>query len=75
MEKVSYRDPHPEWEEVIIPWGEILGPPRYPIKQILEWVDVAPGGRYHLHGHKGVDGFAFRFENPADATLFRLRWL
>jgi len=22
----------------------------------------------------GVDGFAFRFEDPRDATLFRLRW-
>jgi hypothetical protein len=54
---------------------------------IIEWVNQTPGGRYHLHGWEdfkrfhshgigvgGVDGVAFRFEDPRDATLFRLRW-
>jgi hypothetical protein len=49
--------------------------PHYSIREILEWIDDAPGGRYHLHGHNGDDGFAFRFEQPKDATYFKLKWL
>lgn len=75
MEQIEYQDPPPDWEEVIIHWNEILEPPRYPIRQILAWVEEYPGGRYHLHGHEAVNGFAFRFERPKDATLFKLRWL
>lgn len=54
---------------------------------ILDWLDKTPGGCYHLHGWEdfqrypthgigvgGVDGFAFRFERPEDATLFALKW-
>ena len=74
MEQVQSWPP-PDWTEVIIYWGEVLGPPKYPIKKILTWVDNTPGGRYHLHGHESTHGFAFRFENPHDAILFKLRWL
>jgi hypothetical protein len=41
---------------------------------ITDWLDHAPGGRYHLHGYQATEGFAFRFENPEDAVLFALRW-
>jgi hypothetical protein len=75
MEQIEYQEPHPDWTEVIILWGEVLEPPRYPIKKILEWIDATPGGRYHLHGYQSTEGFAFRFERPEDATYFKLRWL
>ena len=75
MEQVDYRDPWPDWEEVIIWWGDITAGPQYPIREILEWMADAPGGRYHLHGHDFSAGFNFRFERPEDATYFRLRWM
>jgi hypothetical protein len=75
VEQVAYQDPHPAWAEVILLWGEILEPPRYPIREILMWIDSTPGGRYHLHGYKSTEGFAFRFERPEDATYFKLRWM
>jgi hypothetical protein len=75
MEKIDYQDPHPNWTEVIIVWEEIIDEPFYPIRDILKWLDEEPGGRYHLHGYKGIEGFAFRFEHPEDATYFKLKWL
>lgn len=42
--------------------------------KIIEWVECQPGGQYHLHGYRAVEGFAFRFENPQDAVFFKLRW-
>ena len=75
MEKIDYLDPHPDWSEVIIMWKEIVDKPFYPIREILSWMDEAPGGRYHLHGYKSTEGFAFRFERPEDATYFKLKWL
>jgi hypothetical protein len=67
--------PPPDWTEVVVLWDEILKPPGYPIKKILEWVDQAPGGEFHLHGYNSTEGFSFRFRNPQDATYFKLRWL
>lgn len=67
--------PAPSWTEVVILWNDILKGPGYPIKEILAWIEAAPGGRYHLHGFNSTEGFAFRFENPVDATHFKLRWL
>jgi hypothetical protein len=73
MEKVDAWPP-PNWTEVIILWSDILDGPAYPIKDILQWIDMVPGGRYHLHGYNSTEGFAFRFENPSDATYFKLLW-
>jgi hypothetical protein len=67
--------PPPEWTEVIIKWSEILDDPGYPIRDILEWLECSPGSPYHLHGWKSTEGFAFRFSNPRDATIFAIRWL
>lgn len=78
MEKVDYQDPHPDWTEVIITWDYILlttSEEPSIIRRILDWIDDAPGGRYHLHGYNSTEGFAFRFEDPKDATYFRLKWL
>ena len=75
MERVAYCDPPPNWKEVVILWSDINVGPRYPIREILAWIDEASGGRYHLHRHNCTDGFAFRFENPHDAFYFKLKWL
>jgi hypothetical protein len=56
-------------------WNEIMNHPHYNIREILKWIDDTPGGRYHLHGHEGTAGFAFRFERPEDATYFKLKWV
>jgi len=67
--------PPDDWTEIVILWNDITGGRRYPIKDILAWVEDTPGGCYHLHGFNSTDGFAFRFENPNDAIHFKLRWL
>lgn len=66
--------PPPDWPEVVITWQTMLDYADYSPHMITDWVNDAPGGRYHLHGYKATEGFAFRFENPGDATLFALRW-
>ena len=66
---------HDSWTEIVVLWDDVLGGPRYPIREILEWLEEYPGGRYHLHGWNSTEGFCFRFENPEDATYFKLRWL
>jgi hypothetical protein len=38
------------------------------------WCQENVQGRWHLHGYRQTEGFAFRFEDPRDAVLFRLRW-
>jgi hypothetical protein len=67
--------PPPKWTEIIILWDDVLRGPKYPIRDILEWVNSVPGGRYHLHGYKSTEGFSFRFERSEDAVYFKLRWL
>ena len=67
--------PPPDWTEVIVLWDEVLGGPRYPIREILEWIDTAPDGEFHLHGYRSTEGFSFRFRNPNDAVYFKLKWL
>ena len=41
---------------------------------IIEWVEAYPGGEYHLHGYQSTEGFAFRFSDPNDALIFKLKW-
>jgi hypothetical protein len=67
--------PPEDWTEVVVLWDDVLAGPKYPIKQILDWLEAAPGGKYHLHGYNSTEGFAFRFKNPRDATHFKLKWL
>lgn len=78
MKHISSQEmwpPPKDWIEVIVLWSDILGGPRYPIKEILEWIDREPGGEYHLHGYKSTEGFSFRFRDLSDAVHFTLRWL
>ena len=68
--------PPPEsWTEVRVMWEDILEGPKFPIKRILDWLEDAPGGRYHMSGYESTEGFSFRFERAEDATHFKLRWL
>jgi hypothetical protein len=67
--------PPPGWVQIVILWDDVFNGPRYPIKEILKWVDDHPGGEYFLQGFRSTDGFDFRFERAEDATFFKLRWL
>jgi hypothetical protein len=67
--------PPPDWPEVIVKWEQMLANPSYNPNMIVTWVNETTGGRYHLHGYNTTEGFAFRFEDPKDATLFALKWV
>jgi hypothetical protein len=69
------RWPPPDWPEVIVKWDLMLESPSHNPNMIVTWVNETTGGRYHLHGHNTAEGFAFRFEDPKDATLFALKWV
>jgi len=44
-------------------------------QELYNWCDNhASTGRYHVHGWRSTEGFAFRFEDPRDAILFKLTW-
>jgi len=73
MNKID-KWPPPDWPEVVIKWEQMLESPNHNPNMIVTWVDHTCGGRYHLHGYQNTKGFAFRFEDPKDATLFALRW-
>ena len=73
MEKVDGWPPPEDWTEVVITWDQLLRDNTY--RPIFNWVADHPGGRFHLHGYMSTEGFAFRFERPEDATLFKLRWM
>lgn len=67
--------PPPEWIEVVISWNAILEASDRSPNSITEWCYRYPGhGRWHLHGWRQTEGFAFRFEDARDATAFGLMW-
>ena len=67
--------PAPAWAEVVITWEAILEASDRSPNSITEWCYRYPGhGRWHLHGWRSTEGFAFRFEDARDATAFGLRW-
>jgi hypothetical protein len=67
--------PPPEWSECVVSWEYILNAHRVKPHELYDWCDqhVSPG-RYHVHGWQSIKGFAFRFEDPQDAIVFKLRW-
>lgn len=68
--------PPPEnWTEIVVLWNDVLHEPKFPIKKMLDWLEETEGGNYHVHGYESTKGFSFRFQNPEDATHFKLRWL
>ena len=64
--------PPPTWTEVVITWDTMLK--RKNVQEIIKWDEEEPGGRFHLHGWKSTEGFAYRFEDPKDAVKFALVW-
>ena len=62
------------WSEVVITWRTMLDNSDYRPNAIEEWCQHNIHSRWHLHGYQATEGFAFRFEDPRDAVLFRLRW-
>lgn len=66
--------PPPNWTEVVITWDTMLHSKTHNVHAIQNWVDETNGGRYHLHGWKSTEGFAYRFERRIDAILFALTW-
>ena len=66
--------PPSDWTEVVIKWQTMLDHADYRPNAIEWWCQENVQGRWHLHGYQQTEGFAFRFEDPRDAVLFRLRW-
>jgi hypothetical protein len=67
--------PPPDWYEILIMWETMLKCNNKHPNDITEWCYRYPGyGCWHLHGFNSTEGFAFRFEDPRDATAFGLRW-
>ena len=66
--------PPPHWTEVVITWDQILENKRLSPNMLYEWCSNQPGGMFHVHGWENTKGFAFRFEQPKDATMFALVW-
>jgi hypothetical protein len=68
--------PPPDWTEVVVTWEIMLHNADRAPNNITEWCYRYPGhGRWHLHGFQSTEGFAFRFEDARDATIFRLSWI
>ena len=67
--------PPPDWTECVVTWDSILASKEFHPRYLYEWCDRHPStGRYHVHGWHQTEGFAFRFEDPRDAVLFKLTW-
>ena len=67
--------PPPAWTEVVVTWSTMLNTSDHAPNEITKWCRDYPGhGRWHLHGYRNIEGFAFRFEDARDATAFGLRW-
>jgi len=75
MNQFKAWPPPEDWTQVVIPWTTMLNNSDRAPNNIIAWVDNHPGGEYHLHGYRSIEGFAFRFSDPADAVIFRLRWM
>jgi hypothetical protein len=66
--------PPPDWYECVVSWDSILESSIHP-QELYDWCDThSSEGRYHVHGWQSTKGFAFRFEDPYDAIVFRLKW-
>jgi hypothetical protein len=67
--------PPPNWTECVITWEWLLGNRSCHPTKLYDWCEEhLSEGRFHVHGWQSTEGFAFRFENPRDATLFKLTW-
>ena len=67
--------PPPNWHECVVSWDYILESKEVRPQELYEWCDCHHSkARYHVHGWQSTEGFAFRFEDPYDAIIFKLTW-
>lgn len=69
--------PPPDWAECIVTWAWLMGSqtPQGTIQQMYAWCEQNPStARYHVHGWRATEGFVFKFEDPKDAVMFKLKW-
>lgn len=67
--------PPPDWTECVVTWDSILESKEVHPQDLYDWCDqYRSPSRYHVHGWQSTEGFAFRFEDPRDAVLFKLIW-
>ena len=67
--------PPPDWHECVVAWKYILETHEVRPQELYDWCDQhSSPSRYHVHGWQSTEGFAFRFENPHDAIMFKLIW-
>jgi len=75
MLQLEQWPPPDDWVEIVVSWNTMLQYADYNPNAVVQWCRDYPGhSRWHLHGWNGTLGFAFRFEDPRDATAFSLRW-
>ena len=75
MDQLTLWPPPDDWVECIVSWDYILQPNTVHPHELYKWCDCHPSpGRYHVHGWQSSEGFAFKFEDPRDAVLFKLTW-
>jgi hypothetical protein len=75
MNQLKLWPPPNDWSECVVSWDSILESKEFHPRYLYEWCDSHPSlGRYHVHGWQSTEGFAFRFEDPRDAVMFKLRW-
>ena len=67
--------PPPGWTECVVSWKHILESKEVRPQELYDWCKNHPSpSRYHVHGWQSTEGFAFRFEDPRDAIMFKLTW-
>ena len=67
--------PPPDWTECVVTWDYLLQKETPHPHELYEWCNsYVSDSRYHVHGWQKTSGFAFRFEDPRDATVFKLTW-
>lgn len=70
--------PPDNWIECVVTWAWLMsshGPPEGTINEMYDWCNSYPSvSRWHVHGWQSTDGFVFKFEDPKDAIIFKLKW-
>ena len=74
MQKRQCWPPPEDWYQVVISWDTMWEHSDCNPNEIVAWVEAYPGAEYHLHGYRSTEGFAFRFSDPDDALIFKLKW-
>jgi len=75
MNQFKAWPPPDTWYECVVTWDSILETQEIRPQELYDWCDrQASTGRYHVHGWRSTEGFAFRFEDPYDAIIFKLTW-